>query len=352
MLGLCLVARSARGRIFGMAAGAVLLVAVMRIPLRGYAAAGAEARLTAARRRLLARGPARRRRGCAAGRVLRGGPDPLLDHPAQGLEGRRADLPRASRSAPELRRRSRARPTDITRAHDSRDNVPPGRQELGRPCRPRPRHDAASPPGANPPVASTHLFWNPSLEHVALLDERPADRLLPRPRTATIASRRNRRRSTASPVTGPVLVEEYAAVGATRARTPHLEDDRARASGCPPRRRASRASPRGSTSTAGCRTRRGSASGRATTAARNDALHAVAALERADPDGRAEGRRHRSKRRRAFGRKDGSHSRRRPRADSPSSWSAARTPCRSVAAEWSAPRRRCPMLTSPNSVSS
>ena len=40
ILGLGLVARSARGRIFGIAAGAVLLVAVMRLPLSGYAAQG------------------------------------------------------------------------------------------------------------------------------------------------------------------------------------------------------------------------------------------------------------------------------------------------------------------------
>ena len=92
ILGLCLVARSARGRIFGMAAGAVLLVAVMRLPLSGYAAEGGkrdspllggvfwlEDRLGVGS-------------GIAACRILRSRPDPLLDRSPQGLEGRRADL--------------------------------------------------------------------------------------------------------------------------------------------------------------------------------------------------------------------------------------------------------------------
>ena len=177
-----------------------------RVARRGDAASalglcgrGRQARLTAPRRRLLARGPARHRSGIAACRILRSRPDPLLDRSPQGLEGRRADLPRDRD-----RRRGRGvvcgsvlrRGACARRPHD----VPAGRPELGRRRPPRPRHDAARRRRQSPGRLDPSLLEHHARARRAARGRR-ADRLL-RDRQGHDRRRRNGGRSTASPSPG------------------------------------------------------------------------------------------------------------------------------------------------------
>ena len=189
ILGLCLVARSARGRIFGMAAGAVLLVAVMRLPLSGYAAEGGK------RDSPLLGGVfwLEDRLGVGAGAQL-------VAFSAAGLILCSIVLLKVSKAVVPIclviaigagaAASFAGTSYDVARAHDARTTFLPAdpswvdHADLG----PATMLLAA---GANPPVASTHLFWNTSLEHVALLEGRRADRLL-RDRQGDDRRRRNR----------------------------------------------------------------------------------------------------------------------------------------------------------------
>ena len=222
ILGLCLVARSARGRIFGMAAGAVLLVAVMRLPLSGYAAEGGK------RDSPLLGGVfwLEDRLGIGAGAQL-------VAFSAAGLILCSIVLLKVSKAVVPIclviaigagaAASFAGTSYDVARAHDARTTFLPADPSWV-------DHAGLGPAtmllaaGANPPVASTHLFWNTSLEHVALLDGRRADRLL-RDRQGGDRRRRNRggrrgSRHRAGPGRG------VRCRGSARARTPDHEDDR------------------------------------------------------------------------------------------------------------------------------
>ena len=199
ILGLCLVARSARGRIFGMAAGAVLLVAVMRLPLSGYAAEGGK------RDSPLLGGVfwLEDRLGVGAG-------SQLVAFSAAGLILCSIVLLKVSKAVVPIclviaigagaAASFAGASYDVARAHDARSDVPAGRPELGRPCRPRPRHDAARRRRQSPGRLDPSL-----LEHLARARRaargRRADRLL-RYRQGHDRRRRNGGRSTASPSPG------------------------------------------------------------------------------------------------------------------------------------------------------
>ena len=168
ILGLCLVARSARGRIFGIAAGAVLLVAVMRLPLSGYAAEGGK------RDSPLLGGVfwLEDRLGIGAG-------SQLVAFSAAGLILCSIVLLKVSKAVVPIclviaigtgaAASFAGTSYDVARAHDARTAFLPAdpswvdHADLG----PATMLLAA---GANPPVASTHLFWNTSVEHVAMLE--------------------------------------------------------------------------------------------------------------------------------------------------------------------------------------
>jgi hypothetical protein len=207
ILGLCLVTRSARGRIFGMAAGAVLLVAVMRIPLSGYAADAGK-----------------------RDSPLLSGVFWLEGHLGLG-EGARLFAVAAAAvilcAILVLRSSSAAVPVtlviaigaavatsyagtayDVTRAQAARETfLPADRSWVD--------HAAVGPTtmlvasGANPPVASTHLFWNTSLERVALLED--AQRIDSFDHSQARIAADGTVEIDGRPMMGPVLVEEYGA---------------------------------------------------------------------------------------------------------------------------------------------
>ena len=308
ILGLCLVARSARGRIFGMAAGAVLLVAVMRLPLSGYAAEGGK------RDSPLLGGVfwLEDRLGVGAG-------SQLVAFSAAGLILCSIVLLKVSKAVVPIclviaigagaAASFAGASYDVARAHDARSDVPAGRSELG-------RHADLGPAtmllaaGANPPVASTHLFWNTTLEHVVRLEG--AERIDSfATGKATIAAD-----GTVTvdglPVTGPVLVEEYGAAAQLEHARLDRKDDRHEPLGTclagahrePHRRALPRrlavipvADP--------CLAERPWRHG-------DDAVHPFATRKRPNPDGRGEGSRRPSKHRRARGRGGGREPRRRP----------------------------------------
>ena len=191
-----------------MAAGAVLLVAVMRLPLSGYAAEGGK------RDSPLLGGVfwLEDRLGIGAGAQL-------VAFSAAGLilcsivllKVSKAVVPiclviaigagaAASFAGNVLRRGARPR-------RPRRRSCRPTRAGSITPASAPPRCCVAA--GANPPVASTHLFWNTSLEHVARLEG--AERIDSFATGKATITADGTVKVDGLPVTGPVLVEEYGA---------------------------------------------------------------------------------------------------------------------------------------------
>jgi hypothetical protein len=207
VLGLCLVARSARGRIFGIAAGAVLLVALMRLPLSGYAAEGGK------------------RDSPLLGGVFWledrfgiGGGAQLVAFSAAGLILCSIVLLKVSKAvvpiclviaiAAGAAASFAATSFDVARSHDARTTFLPADPSWVDHANLGPATMLLA-SGDNPPVASTHLFWNTSLEHVALLEG--GERIDSFATGKAVIAADGTVEVGGVPVNGPVLVEEYAA---------------------------------------------------------------------------------------------------------------------------------------------
>ena len=189
ILGLCLVARSARGRIFGMAAGAVLLVAVMRLPLSGYAAEGGK------RDSPLLGGVfwLEDRLGIGAG-------SQLVAFSAAGLILCSIVLLKVSKAVVPIclviaigagaAASFAGASFDVARAHDARTDVPAGRPELGRrrPTSAPPR--CCSPPAPIPRSPRRTSSGTPRSSTSRVLEGAEPDRLL-RDRQGDDRRRRN-----------------------------------------------------------------------------------------------------------------------------------------------------------------
>ena len=208
VLGLCLAARPGRGRIWAMAAGVALFVAVMRIPLSGYASGSGkqdspflwavywlEGRLgTSSGARLIATGAA----------VLALGSIVMIRYSAKAVPvcltasivvGTAVSLAGTS--------------YDLTRAAAARAAFLPADKRWVDHARLGPTTVLVT-PGTDPPVVSAHLFWNLALERVVLLGG--AERVDAfRSSRATIADD-GTVVADGVPVSGPILIEEYAAV--------------------------------------------------------------------------------------------------------------------------------------------
>jgi hypothetical protein len=208
VLGLCLATRPARGRLWAMAIAAVLLVAVVRFPLSGYshgfgkrdspflaAVSWVEGRLGVG----------------SGGFAIASGAAVLVlcSILAFWLSRRAVSICLAASLVAGAAVSVAATSYDVTRATAARTTFLPADTRwvdhagLG----------AATllvTPGTSPPVASTHLFWNTSLERVALLER--AERVDAFRATHAVIAADGTVVADGVPVAGPLLVEEYAAV--------------------------------------------------------------------------------------------------------------------------------------------